>query len=46
LRAFSAVIGSEEIHPVLVLNMVDLERRDGPQRDVVAPYRVFGMVVL
>jgi ribosome biogenesis GTPase len=43
---FLVAAAMQEIHPVLVLNKVDLERPDGPQRDVVAPYREFGIEVL
>ena len=49
---FLVAAAMQDIHPVLVLNKVDLERppgetaADGPRRDVVAPYREFGIEVL
>ena len=43
---FLVAAAMQDIHPVLVLNKVDLERPGGPARDVVAPYREFGIEVL
>ncbi|HZL99119.1 MAG TPA: ribosome small subunit-dependent GTPase A, partial [Planctomycetota bacterium] len=43
---FLVAAAMQEIHPVLVLNKVDLEREGGPRRDVAAPYREFGVEVL
>ena len=49
---FLVAAAMQDIHPVLVLNKVDLERppgetaAGGPRRDVVGPYREFGIEVL
>jgi len=43
---FLVAAAMQEIHPVLVLNKVDLERPAGPSRDVARPYRSFGIEVL
>jgi len=49
---FLVAAAMQGIHPVLVLNKVDLERppgetaAGGPRRDVVGPYREFGIEVL
>jgi len=49
---FLVAAAMQGIHPVLVLNKVDLERSPGetaaggPRRDVVGPYREFGIEVL